>query len=121
MQSRLDLVHDWERRARVSGYRATKMALKLGVTLRLLETFFHTRFGVTPHHWMVRVRMNRAADLLTKATPVRIVAVKVGYKQVSHFSREFKRYFGMPPRRYMLTEMKKGQSTCSAPNSRLDN
>ena len=101
MKSRLDSVRDWERRARISGYSASKMARRLGVSLRFLETFFAERFGVPPHYWMVRVRMTRAAGLLNKGTPAKIVSIKIGYKQLSHFSREFKRYFGKPPRDYV--------------------
>jgi transcriptional regulator GlxA family with amidase domain len=121
MHSRLDYVQDWERRARVSRYSATKMARGLGVTLRFLETFFRERFGVTPHQWMVRVRMRRAEGLLAKGTAIRIVSVKAGYKQVSHFSREFKRYFGMPPRQYIREKIRKAPANRSARGSHIDN
>ena len=104
MDSRLDLVDDWEKRAGEAAYSATKMARNLGVTLRLLESFFRERFSEGPHEWMVRVRMTQAAGLLTRGTPVKIVSDQVGYKQVSHFSREFKRFFGMPPARYVFAE-----------------
>lgn len=104
MDSRLDLVDDWEKRAEEAGYTATKMALKLGVTLRLLESFFRARFGEGPHDWMVRMRMTHAAGLLRAGIPVKIVSSQAGYKQVSHFSREFKRFFGASPVRYVFAE-----------------
>src|SRR5262245_19412438 len=84
MQSRLDLVTDWEHRAQASGYSASKTAKMLGVTLRLLENYFQKRFGVAPHEWMVRIRMTRAAELLTKGLPVKNVSAEMGYRQVSH-------------------------------------
>jgi len=104
MQSRLDLVSDWERRARASGYSASKMAKALGVTLRFLERFFRTRFGTGPHDWMVRTRMRHAAGLLSEGISVKAVSLEVGYKQLSHFSREFKRFFGVPPRSYAFVD-----------------
>jgi AraC-like DNA-binding protein len=106
MQSRLDWINDWELRAQDCGYSASKLAQSAGVTLRLLEIFFQERFGMTPHVWMVRVRMIQAMGLLRVGKPVRIVSGKVGYKQVSHFSREFKRYFGVSPVRYVITHVK---------------
>jgi transcriptional regulator GlxA family with amidase domain len=102
MQSRLDLVSDWEHRAQVAGYSASKIAKALGVTLRSLESFFQVRFGVGPHDWMVGMRMREAASLLGTGIPVKVVSMRAGYKQVSHFSREFKRYFGIPPRSYLF-------------------
>jgi transcriptional regulator GlxA family with amidase domain len=77
------------------------MAEGLGVTLRGLEVFFQDRFGLGPHDWMVRARMIHAAGLLIKGMAVKIVGTQVGYKQVSHFSREFKLFFGVSPRRYV--------------------
>ena len=102
MQSRLDRIDDWERRARECGYNASKMAERAGVTLRLLELFFHDRFGMGPHDWMLEVRMADAFKLVVAKVSVKDVASKVGYKQVSHFSREFKRYYGFPPRQYVF-------------------
>jgi transcriptional regulator GlxA family with amidase domain len=80
------------------------MAKALGVTLRFLERFFRTRFGTGPHDWMVRVRMRHAASLITEGVPVEAVSLEVGYKQLSHFSREFKRFFGVPPRSYAFVD-----------------
>ena len=121
MQSRLDRISDWERRARQCRYSASKMAQTLGVTLRLVEIFFQERFGCGPHSWMLRVRMTEAAVFLMSGVPVRTVTTKVGYKQVSHFSREFKRFFGMPPARYISGESPDGKGKKSARVSHLDN
>jgi transcriptional regulator GlxA family with amidase domain len=104
VHSRLDLVSDWEHRAQASGYSASKMAETLGVTLRFLERFFQARFGVGPHSWIVHMRMTHAAALLATGISVKAVSIELGYKQVSHFSREFKRFFGMPPRNYVFAE-----------------
>lgn len=97
MRSRLDLVEDWKQRAQGAGYQASRMAEGLGVTPRLLQTFFRERFGLTPHEWMLRLRMQRAVELLTSFQSVKAVSSELGYKQVSHFSREFKRLYGVSP------------------------
>jgi AraC-like DNA-binding protein len=107
MYSRLDWINDWEFRAQECGYNASKLAESLGVTLRLLEIFFQKRFGATPHEWMLRVRMTHAAGLLMAGVPLKSVSEKVGYKQTSHFSREFKGFFGVPPSRYVFAESRR--------------
>src|SRR6185503_11947393 len=102
MQSRLDRIDDWEQRAEASGYCACKMAEQLGVTRRFLQIYFQYRFGTAPREWMLCVRMTRAAGLLTGGVAVKVVSVHAAYKQVSHFSREFKRFFGVCPSGYVI-------------------
>jgi transcriptional regulator GlxA family with amidase domain len=102
MRSKLDRVNDWEVRAHECGYSASKLAEAVGVTLRLLEIFFRERFHEGPHEWTVRVRMTEAAGFVRSGLPLKSVASKVCYKQVSHFSREFKCFFGLPPSQYVF-------------------
>jgi AraC-like DNA-binding protein len=115
MQSRLDSVRDWERRAQECGYSASKLAGKLGVTPRLLQIFFQERFGIGPHEWMLRLRMKEAATMLASGISVKSVADNVGYKQASHFSREFKRFFGVPPAQYIFRELQAGDEKILRP------
>ena len=108
MRSKLDRISDWERRARECGYSPSKVAAAVGVTLRLLEIFFQERFGLGPHEWILRVRMQDAAAMLVAGGSVKSVADKVGYKQASHFSREFKRCFAVPPAHYNFRALREG-------------
>ena len=87
MPSRLDLVKNWEERAHTAGYSASNLARELGVTVRLLQRFFQRRFRVSPREWLLRRRMRAAVRLLKSGNPVKAVAVELGYKQASHFSR----------------------------------
>jgi AraC family transcriptional regulator len=57
--------------------------------------------GVTPHQYLVRSRLRRAARLLADdARPVTDVAFDVGFGDLSNFVRTFHRAAGVSPRRF---------------------
>jgi AraC family transcriptional regulator len=62
---------------------------------------FKAAFGVTPHRYLVHIRLQRAADLLRRtATPVAEIAASCGLENASAFSRVFKSVYGIQPGRY---------------------
>ena len=59
---------------------------------------FDAALGVTPHQYLVRVRLRRAARLLLDAErPITEVALDVGFGDVSNFVRTFGRAAGVSP------------------------
>ena len=57
--------------------------------------------GVTPHQYLVRSRLRRAARLLADdARSITDVALDVGFADLSNFVRTFHRAAGMSPRRF---------------------
>ena len=57
--------------------------------------------GVTPHQYLVAARLRRAAHLLADpARPVTDVAFDVGFGDLSHFVRTFRRAAGVSPGRF---------------------
>ena len=70
------------------------------------ETFARA-FGVPPMSMVRQIRMERAWTLLEQGDglPMKTVARRVGFTSRSHFSRAFKRHFGVSPvtRRAMLS------------------
>ena len=57
--------------------------------------------GVTPHQYLVRTRLRRAARLLAEGDlPVTEVALEVGFADLSNFVRTFRRAAGVPPARF---------------------
>ena len=55
--------------------------------------------GVTPHQYLVRTRLRRAAKLLSQETiPITAVALDVGFADLSNFVRTFRRAAGVSPR-----------------------
>ena len=71
----------------------------------LSETQFKKLFkkntGLTVMQYVTKVRMEKAQALLTHTDyPLTIVGEKVGYKELSAFSRKFSQYFGLSPTRF---------------------
>ncbi len=102
MNSRLRWVKDWPERARASEWRVSSLAKACGVSVSRLEVFFLRKFGTTPREWFRRKRLTVGLEMLSEGKIVKEAACGSGYKQASHFSREFKRVYGVPPTRIAL-------------------
>jgi len=62
---------------------------------------FERVVGVTPHQYLVRARLRRAARLLAAdARPITDVAFDAGFGDLSNFVRSFRRAAGVSPRRF---------------------
>ncbi len=62
---------------------------------------FEELTGTTPHQYLLRARLRRAAiRLRTESTRVLDVALACGFGDVSNFNRAFRAEFGMSPRTY---------------------
>ena len=102
MSSRLEFVQQWESLALNAGYRPSDLASLCQISLRTLERHFQKNYGVTVSAWLRELRLGRAYQSLLQGKAVKEVAYEQGYKQVSHFSREFKNHFGISPS-YLLS------------------
>jgi AraC family transcriptional regulator len=62
---------------------------------------FERMTGLTPHQYVMRTRLRRAAVRLTNDTArVLDIAIDAGFGDVSNFNRAFRAEFGMNPRAY---------------------
>lgn len=78
---------------------------QIAAAVALSPFHFHREFkrstGMTPHQYIVRVRMERAKTLLSGSDmPLAEVAAQVGFADQSHFSSTFRRATSMTPRSY---------------------
>jgi AraC-like DNA-binding protein len=87
----------WEGLARQSEYRPAMMARLCGVSLRTLQRHFRDKHDLCVGSWMRSVRLDEAFNRIKAGEPIKVVALELGYKQLSHFSRAFKQAYGAAP------------------------
>jgi AraC family transcriptional regulator len=57
--------------------------------------------GVTPHQYVLRTRLHRAATRLRESSdPISTIAVRAGFKDLATFNRRFRRLIGTTPGAY---------------------
>jgi AraC-like DNA-binding protein len=88
---------EWERIALVAEFRPRELAKQCGVSLRTLQRLFRSRYQMSLSEWLRDVRMRQAYIRLRDGQRIKEVAYGLGFKQLSHFSREFKKEFGISP------------------------
>lgn len=64
-----------------------------------ISKIFKSETGDTPIRYLINIRLERAYELLAggEVSSVREAAASVGYEDVYHFSKLFKKKFGIPP------------------------
>jgi AraC-like DNA-binding protein len=72
--------------------------IEVGYLSRLFQRFGYT----TPYRFLMRLKMNRATELLVDGGMlVKEVAAKLEFADAFHFSKVFKRVYGLPPARFI--------------------
>lgn len=75
-----------------------EIAGSVGLCRRQLERLFFTKAGMSPAQTYNLLRLKKARSLLLQSkAPLIDVALDVGFGNASHFSRAFKRIFGVTP------------------------
>lgn len=66
-----------------------------------ISKIFKSEIGESPIHYLIRIRLEKARELLEKKPELSIsdVAERVGYEDVYHFSKLFKKTYGVSPSR----------------------
>lgn len=75
-----------------------KLALDQFISPTYLSKIFKEATGVSPINYLIALRLRRAKELLEDdKLPIKEVASTVGYQDAYHFSKSFKKQFGMAP------------------------
>jgi len=97
MSSRLDRIREWEELATNSEFSAAKMAETCGISTRQLRWYFRECRGRQLKKWLDDLRAQAAVERLRRGESVKSIAIELGFKQRSHFSKFFKRVTGHAP------------------------
>ena len=77
------------------------VAHAIGISRGYLSSIFKKEMKQSPQEFLIRFRMERAADLLRYTdNPVGMIALEVGYTDSMSFSKSFRRHYGMTPSQY---------------------
>lgn len=68
---------------------------------KYMARLFKKHIGMPPNQYIMRLKLNKASHLLLEtSTPSHEVAYMVGFEDPYHFSKTFKKFYGMSPNNY---------------------
>src|SRR4051812_2393049 len=95
----------WTVLARSAHYRTAKLAQLCHISVRQLERDFDEEMGRTPQDWLNEQRAVAARHLLLEGTELKQILKRLGFKQRSQFSRDFKKYHGISPSMFVSVNL----------------
>jgi transcriptional regulator GlxA family with amidase domain len=124
---RPEVAHAWHLLERSRGrVPVGAVAGRVGVSGRHLTTLFHREVGRSPKTVATLMRFENATARIAGSVRRRgtvdlaTVAVDTGYSDQAHLTREFVRFAGAPPRRWMADEFRNIQDGGHASGSHCD-
>jgi len=94
------LLEQWQQLAGVAHYDAKELAKLCNLSVRQLERDFRLSLERSPQAWLNEQRIEAAKQLLLSGQPVKVVASELGFKQSSHFCRQFKSQVNLTPSQF---------------------
>ncbi len=78
------------------------LANMCNMSKRNFQRSFKKDMGISPIHYLQKLRINKACKMLAKSKNITITEIgfNVGYTDSNYFSRQFKHFTGMPPKKY---------------------
>lgn len=61
---------------------------------------FKAMFGITPHHFLLLIKTQRAKEMLAKGVSYIETSLSCGFYDQSHFNRNFRQIYGISPSKY---------------------
>jgi AraC-like DNA-binding protein len=78
------------------------------ISVRYMSALFKAHMNLTPHEYILRLKLNQAALLLlTSHFSVKEIAHLTGFNDQFHFSRSFKKIYGSSPQTYRTIHIMK--------------
>lgn len=90
--------------AREGEYRMASLCDRIGVSERHLRRVFEDGIGIGPKDWLRQERMVAARLLLREGSPIKEVAIDLGFTTSKMFSRDFQLFYGLKPTDFQRKE-----------------
>ncbi|WPR70315.1 helix-turn-helix transcriptional regulator [Flavobacterium sp. NG2] len=81
-----------------------ELAFLSNMSLSSFKRHFALIYGTTPQKYFTNLKMQQAKVMLHLNNKPSEVALQVGYENLSSFSKEFKKHFGVAPKYFQLNE-----------------
>jgi AraC-like DNA-binding protein len=78
----------------------TSMSREVGMSPFHFARTFSGLVGLSPHQYLLRLRLRHSAMMLRQGASVTTAALTSGFDNLGHFSRSFRRRFGVNPSKY---------------------
>ena len=85
-----------------------ELASRLGMPANRLALAYREVFGCTLAQGTEQARLRAACEAMREGTPIKLVASHLGYASVSSFTYAFRKTMGVPPRRWLNAQAKRG-------------
>ncbi|KRE08189.1 AraC family transcriptional regulator [Bosea sp. Root670] len=79
---------------------SSRLEAMTGLDRFTLARQFRAAFGTSPYNYLVMRRLDRARRMLAEDTPLADLAFACGFADQSHFTRQFRRAYGVTPGRW---------------------
>ncbi|MCF7675785.1 MAG: helix-turn-helix domain-containing protein [Akkermansiaceae bacterium] len=90
--------------ARDEDFQMAGLCLRIGVSERHLRRVFVEGLGIGPKEWLRQQRMVAARHLLRFGSPIKEVAIDLGFPTAKMFSRDFMTFHGVRPTDFQRKE-----------------
>ncbi|AZQ63274.1 AraC family transcriptional regulator [Flammeovirga pectinis] len=80
-----------------------ELSKEIGISPTLAKTIFNQAFGLPIYGFYQSRRMEQAKELLDEGElSIKDIAFDIGYSNVSHFTRSFRKKYGINPKQYAM-------------------
>lgn len=90
--------------AREGDYKMSSLSERIGISERHLRRVFEEGIGISPKDWLRQERMVAARSLLREGSPIKEVAIDLGFTTSKMFSRDFQIFYGVKPTDFQRKE-----------------
>jgi AraC-like DNA-binding protein len=90
--------------AREGDFQMSNLCDRIGVSERHLRRVFVEGIGIAPKEWLRQERMVAARKLLRHGSPIKEVAIDLGFSNSKVFSRDFMTFHGVKPTDFQRKE-----------------